>query len=153
MNPLHEATVTTLQGASADGRAMSPLLKLSAEAKFLQRHYREGPCVDGSELAREVFHVADPVGCSHVFGLICTVHMTAGHNALRGSGPGQTPHSTMHWPLRVVLIADRPALHYVLFALPTFAYAAVGVYLSCRQCDGLLVAFAPRNLTPMILMA
>jgi len=27
-----------------------------------------------------------PVGCSHVFGLIC--HMTAGHNALRGSGPG-----------------------------------------------------------------
>src|SRR5207342_1145012 len=26
--------------------------------------------------------------CSHVFG---AVHMTAGHNALRGSGPGQKP--------------------------------------------------------------
>ena len=26
---------------------------------------------------------------SHVFGLFCAVHMTAGHNALRGSGPGQ----------------------------------------------------------------
>src|SRR4030095_16974779 len=31
------------------------------------------------------------MGCSHVFGLICAVHMTAGHNALRGSGPGQNP--------------------------------------------------------------
>jgi hypothetical protein len=29
-----------------------------------------------------------PVGCSHVFGLVFAVHMTAGHNALRGSGPG-----------------------------------------------------------------
>jgi len=27
--------------------------------------------------------------CGHVFGLFCAVHMTAGHNALRGSGPGQ----------------------------------------------------------------
>ena len=29
--------------------------------------------------------------CSHVFGLSDAVHMTAGHNALRGSGPGQKP--------------------------------------------------------------
>src|SRR5262249_44603941 len=29
--------------------------------------------------------------CSHVFGLFCAVHMTAGHNALRGSGPSQFP--------------------------------------------------------------
>jgi hypothetical protein len=28
---------------------------------------------------------------SHVFGLLNAVHMTAGHNALRGSGPGQNP--------------------------------------------------------------
>ncbi len=27
--------------------------------------------------------------CSHVFGLLSAVHMTAGHNALRESGPGQ----------------------------------------------------------------
>src|SRR4029450_3000865 len=27
--------------------------------------------------------------CSHVFGLIARFTMTAGHNALRGSGPGQ----------------------------------------------------------------
>ena len=29
--------------------------------------------------------------CSHVFGLLNAVHMTAGHNAFRGSGPGQNP--------------------------------------------------------------
>src|SRR5262245_4732985 len=29
--------------------------------------------------------------CSHVFGLFCAVHVTAGHNALRRSGPGQKP--------------------------------------------------------------
>jgi hypothetical protein len=29
--------------------------------------------------------------CSHVFGLFSAVRMTAGHNALRGSGPGQKP--------------------------------------------------------------
>ena len=50
--------------------------------------FREGPCVDGSELARKIFTSQIPMGCSHVFGLICAVHMTAGHNALRGSGPG-----------------------------------------------------------------
>ena len=33
------------------------------------------------------------------------VHMTAGHNALLGSGPGQNPHSRMLWPMWVVLIA------------------------------------------------
>src|SRR5262245_29736014 len=40
-------------------------------------------------IGKENLHVADTVGCSHVFGLICAVHMTAGHNALRGSGPSQ----------------------------------------------------------------
>jgi hypothetical protein len=48
----------------------------------------EGPCVDGSELARRIVTLQIPVGCSHVFGLVFAVHMTAGHNALRGSGPG-----------------------------------------------------------------
>jgi hypothetical protein len=37
----------------------------------------EGPCVDGSELARVFFTCAALVGAA------------AGHNALRGSGPGQ----------------------------------------------------------------
>ena len=54
---------------------------LGAEAKG-----RSVPCVDGSRLAR-VFFTCSAGRCSHVFGLFCAAHMTAGHNALRGSGP------------------------------------------------------------------
>src|SRR5262245_66177601 len=62
------------------------------------------PCVDGSELARLFFTFAGwsvqpcvrPVGA---------VHMTAGHNAFRGSGSGQKPAFEMHWHKWVVLIA------------------------------------------------
>jgi hypothetical protein len=34
--------------------------------------------------------------------------------------PVKSPHSLMQWHLWVVLIAGSSALHYVLFALPTF---------------------------------
>src|SRR6476620_4385018 len=50
---------------------------------------------------------------------LSAVHMTADHNALRGSGPGHKhafDDAVAEW---VVLIAGSPALHYVLFALPT----------------------------------
>jgi hypothetical protein len=42
---------------------------------------REGPCVDGSELARSILHVQhwSVQPCVRPLG---TVHMTAGHNAL-----------------------------------------------------------------------
>ena len=66
-------------------------LPSKAEVAFGVANDCDGPCVDGSELARKIFTSQIPVGCSHVFGLICAVHMTAGHNALRGSGPGQNP--------------------------------------------------------------
>ena len=62
------------------------------------------PCVDGSGLARKI-------STSQVWSVqpcvwpVCAVHMTAGHNALRGSGPGQKPAFEMHWHLWVVLIA------------------------------------------------
>ena len=52
-------------------------------------HVRLVPCVDGSDLARTFFTFCSIGRCSHVFGLLVRVHMTAGHNALRGSGPGQ----------------------------------------------------------------
>ena len=58
-------------------------------AKIL-RHVRFVPCVDGSGLAREIF-------TSQAWSVLPCVrpveaaHMTAGHNALRGSGPGQKP--------------------------------------------------------------
>jgi len=46
------------------------------------------PCVDGSGLAREIFtsQAWSVLPCVRPLG---AVHMTAGHNALRGSGPGQ----------------------------------------------------------------
>src|SRR5258708_1986276 len=48
------------------------------------------PCVDGSVLARTFFtsQVWSEQPCVRP---IDAVHMTAGHNALRGSGPGQKP--------------------------------------------------------------
>ena len=56
------------------------------------------------ELAREIF-TSRAGRCSHVFGLLVRFHMAAGHNALRGSGPGQKPafdNALAQW---VVLIA------------------------------------------------
>jgi hypothetical protein len=51
---------------------------------------RSGPCVDGSGLARRTFtsQAWSVQPCVRPF---IAVHMTAGHNALRGSGPGQQP--------------------------------------------------------------
>ena len=40
-------------------------------------------------VGKSFLHVCSIGRCSHVFGLLDAVHMTAGHNALRGSGPGQ----------------------------------------------------------------
>jgi hypothetical protein len=56
-------------------------------ARFIRR---EVPCVDGSRLARAFF---TPTGWSvrPCVRPVCAVHMTAGQNALRGSGPGQKP--------------------------------------------------------------
>ena len=57
-------------------------------AKRLLQHNL--PCVDGSELARAFFRFAALVGAA-MCSALDAVHMTAGHNALRGSGPGQKP--------------------------------------------------------------
>ena len=59
-------------------------------AASLERHRRDnlGPCVDGSGLARVSSRVQQWSGQPCVRP-ISAVLMTAGHNALRGSGPGQ----------------------------------------------------------------
>jgi hypothetical protein len=52
-------------------------------------HYvGDGPCVDGSELARRIFTL-QAWSVQPCVRPLSAVHMTAGHNALRGSGPGQ----------------------------------------------------------------
>ena len=48
--------------------AMSAL-PLKADIDRRQQDVRFVPCVDGSELARDIFHVRRVSRCSHVFGL------------------------------------------------------------------------------------
>ena len=48
---------------------------------------RFGPCVDGSKLARRIF-TSQAWSVQPCVRPLSAVHMTAGHNALRGSGPG-----------------------------------------------------------------
>jgi hypothetical protein len=50
----------------------------------------EMPCVDGSVLARAFFTFAAWVGAAMCLAFRCGSH-DPGHNALRGSGPGQKP--------------------------------------------------------------
>src|SRR6516162_5137067 len=58
-----------------------------ADIRVTRRHVF-GPCVDGSGLARRIFTLQhwSEQPCVRP---VCAVLMTAGHNALRGSGPGQ----------------------------------------------------------------
>ena len=74
------------------------------------------PCVDGSVLARTFFtsQVWSEQPCVRP---VDAARMTAGHNALRGSGPGQKPAFKMRWHEWVVLITGSTDLHYVLLVL------------------------------------
>jgi hypothetical protein len=60
--------------------------------------------VDGSELARTFFTFAALVGAA-MCSACSAAGKGAGHNALRGSGPVNSTHSTMRWHKWVVLIA------------------------------------------------
>ena len=53
-------------------------------------YFRFAPCVDGSELAR-VFFTSQGWSLQPCVRPLDAVHMTAGHNALRGSGPDRKP--------------------------------------------------------------
>jgi hypothetical protein len=67
--------------------AMSVLPPIAT--KQVTRHAsRKGPCVDGSELARRIF-TSQAWSAQPCVRPLSAVHMTAGHNAPRGSGPGQ----------------------------------------------------------------
>src|ERR1700676_1343609 len=54
------------------------------------------PCVDGSELERVFFTLQD-WSVRPCVRPVSAVHMTAGHNALRGSGPDQQPAFDNAW--------------------------------------------------------
>src|SRR6202158_2781737 len=61
-----------------------------ADVKSQSQYVRKVPCVDGSGLAREIF-TSQAWSVQPCVRPVGAVHMTAGHNALRGSGPGQNP--------------------------------------------------------------
>ena len=66
----------------------SPLSLRNSLSKRTSPIGRNGPCVDGSGLARRIITLQQwsEQPCVRP---VCAVHVTAGHNALRGSGPGQ----------------------------------------------------------------
>jgi hypothetical protein len=120
------------------------------------QHFAFVPCVDGSELARTFFTYQHwsvqpcvrPVGAVH--------HMTAGHNALRGSGPGQNP-AFDHAPAQVGCPDRRIDRLCVTCCSPSQPSHHAGSRARSRlhrQRDGLLVTLAlghhgpghPRNL-------
>src|SRR5215472_12063335 len=60
--------------------------------------HTEVPCVDGSQLARRIF-TSQAWSVQPCVRPLSAVRMTAGHNALRGSGPGHNPafdHALAH---------------------------------------------------------
>src|SRR5262245_710933 len=79
-------------------------ISLKADIAISFGYVRFVPCVDGSELARPFFTFAG-WSVQPCVRPVCAVHMTAGHNAFRGSGPSQTPAFEMQWHKWVVLIA------------------------------------------------
>jgi hypothetical protein len=85
LNPRLWVIAVDFYGA-CDGSGLPPIADRCA--CILGRH--PVPCVDGSELARKIFTLGrwSVPPCVRPFD---AVHMTAGHNALRGSGPGQIP--------------------------------------------------------------
>ena len=70
-------------GATSASSLIADITRTSSDVRLV-------PCVDGSELARAFFTLQgwSVQPCVRPLG---AVHMTAGHNALRGSGPGHKP--------------------------------------------------------------
>src|SRR5262244_722915 len=82
---------------------------------------------------------------------VSAVHVTAGHNALRGSGPGQkhafdNALAQMGCPDRRI---DRLCITCCsLFPTVHIMPDAPARYLSCRECDRFLVVLALRHHRP-----
>jgi hypothetical protein len=83
-------TVSSIQNIPLATHGRSIDLRVDSSSTDDSRLRGALPCVDGSGLARAFFtHAGWSVQpCVRPFS---AVHMTAGHNALRGSGPGQKP--------------------------------------------------------------
>jgi len=113
------------------------------------RDRRNVPCVDGSELAREIVTSLcwSEQPCVRP---VCAVHMTAGHNALRGSGPDQLLAFDNAWgqvgcPDRRI---DRLCITCCSPSQPSHHAGCPTRSRSRRECGGFLVMLAPRHHGP-----
>src|SRR6267142_3863604 len=70
-------------------RPMTSGLPSTTDLDEMRERVRLVPCVDGSGLARAFFTVLQHWSVQPCVRPVGAVHMTAGHNALRGSGPDQ----------------------------------------------------------------
>jgi hypothetical protein len=114
----------------------------------LPRKRTQSHRVDGSELARPFFTFAG-WSVQPCVRPVYAVHMTAGHNALRGSGPGQTPAFEMHWHKWVVLIAGSTGSALRAVGPPNLHITPdVGAISLRRECDGFLIALTPGHHGP-----
>jgi hypothetical protein len=106
-----------------------------------QAHVCYGPCVDGSELAR-AFFTLQHWSVQPCVRPVSAAHRAAGHNALRGSGPGQK--LAFDNALAQVGCPDRRIDRLCITCcspFPTFTLRRMPGAISLRrQYDGFLVA-------------
>jgi len=119
------------------------VLPLIASERRTCRDGRKVPCVDGSELAR-TFFTLQAWSVQPCVRPIDAAHMTAGHNALRGSGPGQKhafDNALAHvgCPDRRI---DRLCITCCLPSQPSHHAGCPTRSRLSRKCYGFLVALA-----------
>ena len=130
-------------GSKADVQpcpVLRPVYPLKADTAPVILLVRFGPCVDGSGLARRVRPV-------------CAVLMTAGHNALRGSGPGHK-RAFDNALARVGCPDRRIDRHCITCCSPPNRHVTPGSPARShlrRECGGFLVAFVPAIIAHAIL--
>ena len=112
-------------------------------------HVRLVPCVDGSWLASQNF-TSRCWSVQPCVRPVSAVRMTAGHNALRGSGPGQQPAfndalAHVGCPDRRI---DRLCITCCSPSQPSHHAGCPARSRSRRKCDGFLVALAPSHHGP-----
>ena len=108
------------------------------------------PCVDGSQLARKNFTFSHCWSVRPCVRPLSAVHMTAGHNALRGSGPDQFPAFDNAWgsvgcPDRRI---DRLCITCCSPSQPSHHAEYAARPRSRRKCDGFFVMLAPGHHGP-----
>ena len=120
-----------------------------ADTRQAAQRARYAPCVDGSWLASQNF-TSRCWSVQPCVRPVSAVRMTAGHNALRGSGPGQQPAfndalAHVGCPDRRI---DRLCITCCSPSQPSHHAGCPARSRSRRKCDGFLVALAPSHHGP-----